>query len=76
MFTPSVLDIRTVSMRNVVKGVMTRSIFNVLSELCSQFLKGGNSAFITAIMRSKVKLFCLQTENFTASHPDNRGNVW
>jgi len=32
-----------------IKGVMTRSIVDTLSELCSPFLKGGNSAFITAI---------------------------
>jgi len=32
-----------------IKGVMTRSIVDVLLELCSPFLKGGNSAFITAI---------------------------
>jgi len=28
---------------------MTRSIADVLSELCSPFLKGGNPTFITAI---------------------------
>jgi len=32
-----------------LKGVMTLSIVDVLSELCSPFLKGGNSAFITTI---------------------------
>jgi len=32
-----------------LKGVMTWSIVDVLSELCSPFLKGGNSAFITVI---------------------------
>jgi len=31
------------------KGVMTRSIVDGLSELCSPFLKGGNSTFIAAI---------------------------
>jgi len=35
-----------------VRGVMTRSIVDILSELCSPFLKGGNSAFITAIASS------------------------
>jgi len=37
---------------NVVEsfeGVMTRSIVDALSELCSPFLKGGNSTFIAAI---------------------------
>ena len=33
----------------VFKGVMTRSSVDALLELCSPFLKGGNSAFITAI---------------------------
>ena len=33
----------------VPKGVMTRPIVDVLSELCSPILKGGNSAFIVAI---------------------------
>ena len=37
---------------------MTRSIADVLSELCSPFLKGGNSAFTAAIASG---LF-LQTE--------------
>ena len=32
-----------------IKGVMTRSIVYALSELCSPFLKGGNSAFSAAI---------------------------
>ena len=32
-----------------LKGVMTWSIVYVLSELCSPFLRGGNSAFIAAI---------------------------
>jgi len=31
------------------KGVMTQSMVDPLSELCSPFLKGGNSAFIAAI---------------------------
>ena len=35
--------------QGLVKGVMTRSIIDVLSELGSPFLKGGNSAFITTI---------------------------
>ena len=34
---------------NKLKGVMTRSMVNAFSELCSPFFKGGNSAFITAI---------------------------
>ena len=34
---------------SVVKGVMTRSIADALSELCTPFLKGGNSAFLAAI---------------------------
>ena len=33
----------------LVKGVMTRSTVDALSELCFPFLKGGNSAFIAAI---------------------------
>ena len=32
-----------------IKGVMTWSMVDALSELCSPFLKGGNSAFIAAI---------------------------
>jgi len=32
-----------------IKGVMTRSIVDALAELCSLFLKGGNSAFIAVI---------------------------
>jgi len=32
------------------KGVMSRSSVDALSELCSPFLKGGNSAFIAAIV--------------------------
>ena len=32
-----------------IKGVMTRSMIDTLSELCSPFLKGGNSAFIAVI---------------------------
>jgi len=32
-----------------IKGVMTRSMVDALSGLCSPFLKGGNSAFIAAI---------------------------
>jgi len=35
--------------KNKLKGVMTWSIVDVLSELHSPFLKGGNSAFLTAI---------------------------
>ena len=38
-----------VRMNSPLKGVITRSIVDVLSELCSPFLKGGNSAFIPAI---------------------------
>ena len=34
---------------NKFKGVMSRSSVDALSELCSPFLKGGNSAFIAAI---------------------------
>jgi len=34
---------------NKLKGVMTLSIVDTLSELCSPFLKGGNSAFIAVI---------------------------
>jgi len=34
----------------VVKGVMSRSRVDALSELCSPFLKGGNSVFIAAIV--------------------------
>ena len=41
-----------------IKGVMTRSIVDALSELCSTFLKGGNSAFIAAIASG----LCPQTE--------------
>jgi len=33
----------------VLKGVMTRSMVDALSELCSPYLKGGNSVFIGAI---------------------------
>jgi len=32
-----------------LKGVMTRSMVDALSELCSPFVKGGNSEFIAAI---------------------------
>ena len=32
-----------------VKGTMSRSNVDALSELCSPFLKGGHSAFIAAI---------------------------
>jgi len=32
-----------------LKGVMTQSMVDALSELCSPFLKGGNSAFIAAM---------------------------
>ena len=35
--------------RTELKGVMTGSMVDALSELCSPFLKGGNSAFIAAI---------------------------
>jgi len=35
--------------RNLIKGVMSSSSVDALSELCSPFLKGGNSAFIAAI---------------------------
>jgi len=34
---------------SLVKGVMTRSMVEALSKLCSPFLKGGNFAFIAAI---------------------------
>jgi len=37
-----------------LKGVMTRSMVEAFSELCSPFLKGGNSAFITAIASGLV----------------------
>ena len=33
----------------MLKGVMTQSMVDELSELCSPFLKGGKSAFIAAI---------------------------
>ena len=33
----------------IFKGVMTRSNVDVISELCTPFLKGGNSIFIAAI---------------------------
>jgi len=33
----------------MLKGVMTPSMVDALSELCSPFLKGGISAFIAAI---------------------------
>ena len=36
----------------VIKGVVTRSMVDALSELCSPFLKGGNSVFIVAIVSS------------------------
>jgi len=32
-----------------LKGVMTRSVVDALSDLCSPYLKGGNSSFIAAI---------------------------
>ena len=35
-------------MPNSIKGVMSRSNVDTLSELCSAFLKGGNAAFIAA----------------------------
>jgi len=34
-----------------IKGVKTRSMVDALFELCSPFLKGGNSVFIAAIAR-------------------------
>ena len=34
---------------NLINGVMTRSMVDTLSELCSPFLKGGNSTFIAVI---------------------------
>jgi len=33
----------------LIKGIMTRLMVDALSELCSPFLKGGNSAFIAGI---------------------------
>ena len=33
-----------------LKGVITRSMLDALSKLCSPFLEGGNSAFIAAIV--------------------------
>jgi len=33
----------------IFNGVMTRSMVDALSELCSSFLKGGNSTFSAAI---------------------------
>ena len=36
-------------MRREVKGVMTRSIVDILSKLCVPFLKEGNFSFIAAI---------------------------
>jgi len=36
-------------LNNYFKGVITQSMVGALSELCSLFLKGGNSAFIAAI---------------------------
>jgi len=43
--------LQTVSVKDIMifKGVMTQPIVDELSELCSPFLKRGNSAFITAI---------------------------
>jgi len=41
-----------------LKGVMTRSMKDALSELCAPFLKGDNSAFIAVIASG----FCPQTE--------------
>jgi len=35
--------------QSLIKGVMSPSRVGALSELCSPFLKGGNSAFIVAI---------------------------
>jgi len=37
-----------------VKGVMSRSIVDALSELCCPFVKGCNSAFIAAIANGLV----------------------
>jgi len=39
----------TVPSKERIKGVMTRSIVDALSELCSPFLKGSNSVFSAAI---------------------------
>jgi len=36
-------------MKEFIKGVMTRSTVDAVLELCSPFLKGGNSEFIAAI---------------------------
>jgi len=38
----------------VIKGVMTRTMVDALSELCSPFLKRGNCAFIAAIANDLV----------------------
>ena len=40
------------SFESTIKGVMTRSMVDALSDLCSPFVKGGNFAFITAIASS------------------------
>jgi len=48
----SITNAKTITKVNavgIVKGVMTRSMVAALSEWCSPFLKGGNSAFIAAI---------------------------
>jgi len=37
-----------------IKRVMTRSMVYALSELCSPFLKGGNSVFIAAVASGLV----------------------
>jgi len=45
-------------LEKTLKGVMTRSMVDTLSELCSPFVKGGNSALIAAITSG----FFLQNE--------------
>ena len=47
MVRPAVVPLRRSCGRG--KGVMTGLMIDTLSELCSPFSKGGNSAFITAI---------------------------
>jgi len=44
-----VLGLPTIMKILDMDGVMTRSMVDALSELCSLFLKGGDSAFIAAI---------------------------
>ena len=43
------MQIHETGSSSMLKGAMTRLMVDAFSELCFPFLKGGNSAFITAI---------------------------